>query len=115
MQTVGIGSLIANAFSVGPIASIAGSFLLGMAATRYLSPRALMVILHLVGGAILLVMPALVTPENGTTFIWVLLGYMISHADRRPCEHDRAEELRRARGPLPSFAPSARSAGSSRA
>lgn len=77
MQTVGIGSLIANAFSVGPIASIAGSFLLGMAATRYLSPKALMVILHLVGGAILLVMPALVTPENGTTFVWVLLGYMI--------------------------------------
>jgi len=77
MQTVGIGSLIANAFSVGPIASIAGSFLLGMAATRYLSPKALMVILHLVGGAILLVMPALVTPENGSTFVWVLLGYMI--------------------------------------
>lgn len=77
MQTVGIGSLIANAFSVGPIASIAGSFLLGMAATRYLSPKALMVILHLVGGAILLVMPALVTPENGTTFVWVLLGYMV--------------------------------------
>lgn len=77
MQTVGIGSLIANAFSVGPIASIAGSFLLGMAATRYLSPRALMVILHLVGGVILLAMPALVKPETGSTFVWVLLGYMI--------------------------------------
>ena len=38
MQTVGVGNLIANAFSVGPIASIAGSFLLGMAATRYFSP-----------------------------------------------------------------------------
>jgi len=77
MQTVGIGSLIGNAFSVGPIASIAGSFLLGMAATRYLSPRALMVILHLVGGAILLALPALVTPATGATFVWVLLGYMI--------------------------------------
>ncbi|NIJ64985.1 nucleoside transporter [Sphingomonas leidyi] len=77
MQTVGIGSLIANAFSVGPIASIAGSFLLGMAATRYLSPRALMVALHLVGGAILLAMPLLVKPETGGTFVWLLLGYMI--------------------------------------
>ncbi|HWU95246.1 MAG TPA: MFS transporter [Sphingomonas sp.] len=77
MQTVGIGGLIANAFSVGPIASIAGSFLLGMAATRYLSPKALMVILHLVGGVILLAMPALVKPETGGTFVWVLLGYMI--------------------------------------
>jgi nucleoside transporter len=77
MQTVGIGSLIGNAFSVGPIASIAGSFLLGMAATRYLSPRALMVILHLVGGAILLALPALVTPATGGTFVWLLLGYMI--------------------------------------
>ena len=53
MQTVGIGSLIGNAFSVGPIASIVGSFLLGMAAARYLSPKMLMVILHLVGGVIL--------------------------------------------------------------
>ncbi|HEY0624947.1 MFS transporter [Sphingomonas sp.] len=77
MQTVGIGNLIANAFSVGPIASIAGSFLLGMAATRYLSPKALMVILHLVGGAILLALPGLVKPETGDTFVWVLLGYMI--------------------------------------
>jgi nucleoside transporter len=77
MQTVGVGALIGNAFSVGPIASIAGSFLLGMAATRYLSPKALMVILHLAGGAILLALPALLTPETGSTFVWVLFGYMI--------------------------------------
>ncbi|MBO9623350.1 MAG: MFS transporter [Sphingomonas sp.] len=77
MQTVGIGNLIDDAFSVGPIASVVGSFLLGMAATRYLSPRMLMVILHLVGGAILFVLPSLVTPQGGTTFVWLLLGYMI--------------------------------------
>ncbi|WP_447726118.1 MFS transporter [Sphingomonas koreensis] len=77
MQTVGIGALIGNAFSVGPVASIAGSFLLGMAATRYLSPKALMVILHLAGGAILLALPGLLTPETGGTFVWVLFGYMI--------------------------------------
>lgn len=77
MQTVGIGNLIANAFSVGPIASIVGSFLLGMAAARFLSPKALMVILHLVGGLILLALPSLVTPERGGTFVWVLLCYMI--------------------------------------
>ena len=77
MQTVGIGSLIGNAFSVGPIASIAGSFLLGMTATRYLSPRMLMVILHLVGGAILFLLPSLVKPETGSIFVWLLLGYMI--------------------------------------
>jgi nucleoside transporter len=77
MQTVGVGNLIANAFSVGPIASIAGSFLLGMAATRYFSPKALMVILHLLGGAILLALPSLLTPESGGTFVWVLFGYMI--------------------------------------
>lgn len=77
MQTVGIGSLIGNAFSVGPIASIAGSFLLGMAAARYLSPKMLMVILHLVGGAILFALPSLVTPQTGAAFVWLLLGYMI--------------------------------------
>ena len=77
MQTVGIGDLIGNAFSVGPIASIAGSFLLGMAATRYLSPRMLMVILHLVGGVILFLLPSLITPETGSSFVWLLFGYMI--------------------------------------
>ncbi|AQR73377.1 MFS transporter [Sphingomonas sp. LM7] len=77
MQTVGIGSLIGNAFSVGPIASIAGSFLLGMVATRYLSPKMLMVILHLIGGAILFALPSLITPEGGGSFVWLLLGYMI--------------------------------------
>jgi nucleoside transporter len=77
MQTVGIGNLIANAFSVGPIASIVGSFLLGMAATRYLSPKMLMASLHLIGGAILFCLPLLVTPDHGATFVWALLGYMI--------------------------------------
>jgi nucleoside transporter len=77
MQTVGVGDLIANAFSVGPIASIVGSFLLGMAAARFLSPKMLMVILHLIGGAILLVLPSLLTPEHGASFVWLLLGYMI--------------------------------------
>src|ERR1044071_459384 len=77
MQTVGIGNLIGNAFSVGPIASIVGSFLLGMAAARYVSPKMLMVILHLVGGAILFVLPSYVTPAAGGAFVWLLLGYMI--------------------------------------
>ena len=77
MQRVGIGNLIADAFSVGPIASIIGSFLLGMAATRYLRPKRLMVALHLIGGAILFYLPSLITPEHGTTFVWGLLGYMI--------------------------------------
>ncbi|WP_010544190.1 MFS transporter [Sphingomonas elodea] len=77
MQTVGLGSLIANAFSVGPIASIVGSFLLGMAAARFLSPKMLMVVLHLVGGVLLFVLPTLLTPEHGASFVWLLLGYMI--------------------------------------
>lgn len=76
MQTVGLGQMIGNAFSVGPIASIVGSFLLGMAASRYLAPRMLMVILHLAGGVILFFLPSLITPANGATFVWLLLGYM---------------------------------------
>ena len=76
MQSVGIGNLIGNAFSVGPIASVVGSFLFGMAAARYLSPRALMVILHLLGGAILLMLPALIAQATGGSFVWLLLGYM---------------------------------------
>jgi len=77
MQTVGLGDMIGNAFSVGPIASIAGSFLIGMAATRYLSPRLLMAILHLAGGLLLFLLPALLTPQTGSQFVWLLLGYMI--------------------------------------
>ncbi len=77
MQTVGIGNLIGNAFSMGPIASIVGSLLLGMVAARYVAPKMLMVILHLVGGVLLFLLPSLITPERGGTFVWLLLGYMI--------------------------------------
>ncbi len=77
MQTVGIGNLIGNAFSMGPIASIVGSLLLGMVAARYVAPRMLMVVLHLIGGVLLFLLPTLLRPENGTTFVWLLLGYMI--------------------------------------
>ena len=77
MQTVGIGNLIGNAFSMGPIASIVGSLLLGMVATRYVAPKMLMVILHLVGGVLLFLLPSLIAPERGGTFVWLLLGYMI--------------------------------------
>jgi hypothetical protein len=37
----------------------------------------LMVILHLLGGVLLFLMPSLITPERGGTFVWLLLGYMI--------------------------------------
>ncbi|SER55018.1 MFS transporter [Sphingobium sp. YR768] len=77
MQTVGMGNMIGNAFSVGPIASIVGSFLIGMAATRYLSPRTLMAVLHLAGGLLLFLLPALLTPQTGDRFVWLLLAYMI--------------------------------------
>lgn len=77
MQTVGLGALIGNAFSTGPIASIGGSFLLGMAATRYLAPRTLLVLLHLVGGVVLFFLPALIASGRGGVFVWLLLGYMV--------------------------------------
>ena len=76
LQSRGLGALIGNAFSVGPIASITGSFLLGMAAARYLSPRMLLAVLHLVGALILMALPGLIIPAAGGSFVWLLLGYM---------------------------------------
>lgn len=77
MQTRGLGALIANAASVGPIASVVGSFLLGMVATRLLPPRTLLALLHVAGGVLLFFAPALLKPETGNSFVLLLLCYMI--------------------------------------
>ena len=77
MQTRGLGPLIANAASVGPIASVVGSFVLGMVATRLLPPRTLLGLLHVAGGVLLFFAPALLKPETGNSFVLLLLCYMI--------------------------------------
>lgn len=77
LSSRGLGALIGDAFSVGPIASIAGSFLIGMAASRYLRPRMLMVMLHLAGGTMLFWVPTLMSAETGATFVAALLAYMM--------------------------------------
>lgn len=77
MQTLGLGALIADAFSVGPIASILGSFVFGMVAVRYLPPRLLLGVLHLLGGGLLLLLPAQITPATGGAFVALLFAYLM--------------------------------------
>ena len=57
MGAVGMGDSIYWAYTVNPIAAIAAPFFLGMIADRYFATEKVLGVLHLIGGAALLVAP----------------------------------------------------------
>ncbi|HCC12092.1 MAG TPA: MFS transporter, partial [Atlantibacter hermannii] len=59
MSKYGLGALIGDAFSTGPIASILSPFLLGMLVDRFFASQKVLGILHLVGAALLWWLPSL--------------------------------------------------------
>lgn len=77
MQRLDLGDAIADAFSAGPLASIAGSFVIGMVAARYISPKLLLVLAHGVGGAILFLLPAQLEAGNAGVFLAMLFAYLL--------------------------------------
>jgi nucleoside transporter len=55
---VGISGMIANAYSVGPIAGMVSPFFLGMVADRFFASQRVLSALHFIGGLLLLAVPA---------------------------------------------------------
>ena len=53
----GLSDLIGWAYTVGPIAAVISPFFLGMVADRFFPTQRMLGAMHLVGGAILLVLP----------------------------------------------------------
>lgn len=75
MDNIGMTSVIHWAYTVGPIASIASPFFLGMIADRYFSSERVISTLHLIGGLALIISPAVAegTEQSATFFILLLL------------------------------------------
>ncbi|MBN2446665.1 MAG: nucleoside permease [Phycisphaerae bacterium] len=79
MEAKGMGAGVAMAYSVGPIAAIISPFFLGMIADRFFATERVLGVMHLLGGAALLIAPQFV-PTNGGShwpFVLCLLVHMI--------------------------------------
>lgn len=72
---------IANAYSTAPVAAIISPFFLGIIADRFFPSQVVMGVLHLVGGAQLMLAPTIAGQgtENAWPFIGVLLAHMLCY------------------------------------
>jgi nucleoside transporter len=68
---------IGNAYTVGPIAAILAPVFLGMIADRFFASQVVMGVLHLIGGACLLMAPSLVPEAGGSP--WPFIGILLAH------------------------------------
>jgi nucleoside transporter len=77
MTAQGMGTLTHWPFTVNPIAAIAAPFFLGLIADRYFDTEKVLAVLHLAGGAVLLLAPQLT--GNPVVFISALLVYNLCY------------------------------------
>ncbi|WP_437193230.1 MFS transporter [Planctomicrobium sp. SH527] len=83
MTKHGMGDLIGNAYSVGPIAAIIAPLFLGLIADRYFATERVLAALHILGAAALFAAPRIsefVAPHlAGSAFIGILLFHMLCY------------------------------------
>ena len=77
MANNGMETLTHWPYTVNPIAAIAAPFFLGLVADRYFATEKVLAVLHLLGGAIMLLVPR--TAETPTLFITLLLLYNLCY------------------------------------
>ncbi len=75
MSAIGMGDLTHWPYTVNPIAAIIAPFFLGLVADRYFATEKVLAVLHLLGGAVMFILPQ--TTANPTAFILLLLLYNI--------------------------------------
>lgn len=78
MADKGMDGLIKWAYTVGPIAAIVSPFFLGMIADRFFASERVLGVLHLLGGACLLVAPTAAS-QDGKLFILAILAHMLCY------------------------------------
>ncbi|PRD12551.1 MFS transporter [Pantoea coffeiphila] len=74
-----LGSIIGDAFSAGPIASILSPFVLGMVVDRFFPSQKVVALLHLAGAVILWFVPQALLAENGSLLIALLFAYTLCY------------------------------------
>jgi nucleoside transporter len=78
MNGAGLGSSIAWAYTVGPIAAIVSPFFLGMVADRFFATQKVLGALHVLGGGMMLLAPW-AAAQGSQAFITVLLLHMLCY------------------------------------
>src|SRR5690242_523561 len=86
MGVRGLGGLIPWAYTVGPIAAVISPFFLGMVADRFFPTQRVLGVMHVLGGAVLLAVPAVIGSLSGEQpaglfhpFILMLLVHMLCY------------------------------------
>lgn len=74
-----LGTIIGDAFSAGPIASILSPFVLGMIVDRFFPSQKVMALLHLAGAVILWFVPGALEEQNGSLLIVLLFAYTLCY------------------------------------
>ncbi|MDW8208117.1 MAG: nucleoside permease [Chloroherpetonaceae bacterium] len=79
MDSNGMKDAIAWAYSVGPIAAIVSPFFLGMIADRFFATERVLAVMHLLGGALLLLAPAVAAGGSPVAFVGLLLLHTLCY------------------------------------
>ncbi len=81
MSKIGMSSTIHWAYTVSPIAAIISPFFLGMIADRFFATEKVLGVLHLIGGAAIILAPMVAEGPSAspTWFILLLLIHMLSY------------------------------------
>jgi nucleoside transporter len=75
----GMSDIIGNAYAAVPLAAIIAPLSVGLIADRFLNCEKTMGILHIIGGALLLMAPSLIASGDSKTLSLVILGHMLCY------------------------------------
>lgn len=74
-----LASSIAASYSTAPIAAMIAPLFLGLIADRFFSSEKVMAILMLIGGVLMLMVPAAIAKGNGSAVVWLFTGHMLCY------------------------------------
>ena len=74
-----LASIIGDSYSTAPIAAIIAPLFLGLVADRFFSSEKVMGVLMLIGGALMLCVPAAIEAGNSSLVVWLFTGHMLCY------------------------------------
>ena len=75
----GQAEIIGDAYASAPIAAMIAPLFLGLVADRFFSSEKVMAVLLLIGGALMMMVPAAVEAGEGRKVVWLFIGHMLCY------------------------------------